>query len=139
MRIYFKYFIYLFLREGEKHQCVLASCSATQVCALTENQTCDLLVRRLALNPLSHTSQGQNLVLREIQIQTTLSTIFHFSDRQRPEGLIMSREWLWCRDSNHRSGWQRLGKEAFSYIAGGNGMHNVERNLVISVEIFNVH
>ena len=33
---------------------------ATQACALTGNQTGDLLVRRLVLNPLSHTSQGSN-------------------------------------------------------------------------------
>ena len=31
---------------------------ATQACALTGNQTGDLLVHRLVLNPLSHTSQG---------------------------------------------------------------------------------
>ena len=30
----------------------------TQACALTRNQTSDLLVHRPALNPLSHTSQG---------------------------------------------------------------------------------
>ena len=31
---------------------------ATQACALTGNQTGDLSILRLALNPLSHTSQG---------------------------------------------------------------------------------
>ena len=31
---------------------------ATQACALTGNQTSDLLIRKPALNPLSHTSQG---------------------------------------------------------------------------------
>ena len=67
-------FIYLLLErgregergEGEKHQCVVASvhapllrnCPATQACALTGNQTGDPLVHRLALNPLSLTSQG---------------------------------------------------------------------------------
>ena len=35
---------------------------ATQACALTENPTNDLLVCRLVLNPLSHTSQGWKLV-----------------------------------------------------------------------------
>ena len=30
----------------------------TQACVLTGNQTSDPLVHRLALNPLSHTSQG---------------------------------------------------------------------------------
>ena len=65
--------IYLFLergregeREGEKHQCVVASrmppqvgtWPATQACALTRNRTGDPVVRRPALNPLSCTSQG---------------------------------------------------------------------------------
>ena len=52
-------------REGEKHQCVVASYAlllgtwpATQACALTGNQTGDPLVLRTMLNPLSHTSQG---------------------------------------------------------------------------------
>ena len=31
---------------------------ATQACALTGNQTSDLSVHRLVLNPLSHTTQG---------------------------------------------------------------------------------
>ena len=69
---FFKLFIYLFLeegreaeREGEKHQCVVASRSpptgtwpATQACALTGNQTSDPLVCRPALHPLNHTSQS---------------------------------------------------------------------------------
>ena len=55
-------------REGEKHQCVVASCApwcpalgtwpTTQACALTGNQTSDPLVLRPVLNPLRHTSQG---------------------------------------------------------------------------------
>ena len=54
-------------REGEKHQCVVASCTpptggatwpATQACALIGNQTGDPLVHRPVLNPLSHASQG---------------------------------------------------------------------------------
>ena len=36
----------------------LGTWAATQECALTGNQTGDLLVRRSALHPLSHTSQG---------------------------------------------------------------------------------
>ena len=49
--------------EGEKHQCVrdiltVASQPTTQACALTGNRTRDLSVLRLALNQLSHTSQG---------------------------------------------------------------------------------
>ena len=56
-------------REGEKHQCVVASQAppplgtwpATQARALTGNQTGDPLVYRPAFNPLSHTSQGEIL------------------------------------------------------------------------------
>ena len=33
----------------------------TQACALAGNETCDCLVRRPALNPLSHNSEGHNL------------------------------------------------------------------------------
>ena len=72
LSFFFRDFIYLFLerrregeREGEKHQCVVASSTPpagdlaqTQACALTGNRTRDLLVRSLALSPLSHTSQG---------------------------------------------------------------------------------
>ena len=36
----------------------LGTWPSTQVCALTGNLTCNLLVHRLVLNPLSHTSQG---------------------------------------------------------------------------------
>ena len=53
-------------REGEKHQCVVASLvrpllgtwPETQACALTRNWTHDPLVHRSVLNPLNHTSQG---------------------------------------------------------------------------------
>ena len=67
-------FIHLFIfrqrvrkgeRKGEKHQCVVAShapptgdLACTQACALTGNRTSDPLVHKLALNPLSHISQG---------------------------------------------------------------------------------
>ena len=38
----------------------------TQACALTGNQTGNLLVHRLALNPLSHTSQGSRYFIQII-------------------------------------------------------------------------
>ena len=70
-RLFKKYFIYLFLgrrREEEREGNIIVWSSlelpllgtwpATQACALTGNQTSDPLVCRLALNPLSHTSQG---------------------------------------------------------------------------------
>ena len=61
-------------REGEKHQCVVASWApaigdltwpSTQLCALTGNWTDDPWVRRLMLNPLSHTSQGIIHILKK--------------------------------------------------------------------------
>ena len=42
---------------------LLGTWPATQACVLTGNQTGDPLVCRLALNPLSHTSQGRKLTL----------------------------------------------------------------------------
>ena len=64
---YFYWFIFRQKgREGEKHQCVVASCEpllgswpTIQACALTGNWTCNPLVLRLVVNPLSHTSQGK--------------------------------------------------------------------------------
>ena len=41
----------------------LGTWPATQACALTGNQTSDLLVLRPVLNPLSHTSQGTIIFL----------------------------------------------------------------------------
>ena len=65
---FFKDFIYLFLekrregeREGEKQQCVVASCApppgtlpAPQACALTGNRTSNTLVGRPVLNPRNY-------------------------------------------------------------------------------------
>ena len=42
---------------------LLGPLPATQACALTGNQTDDPLVHRLALNPLSHPSQGRLVFL----------------------------------------------------------------------------
>ena len=41
---------------------------ATQACAVTGNQTGNLLVCRLMLNPLSHTSQGRMLAFNMCEI-----------------------------------------------------------------------
>ena len=57
-------------REGEKYQSVVASRMypllgtgpATQVCALTGNQTGDSLVHRPTFNPLSYTSQAKKVL-----------------------------------------------------------------------------
>ena len=72
-QLFLKDFIYLFLereegrvkeREGNTNVWLPLACPtpgtlpATQACALTGNQMGDPLVRRPALNPLNHTSQG---------------------------------------------------------------------------------
>ena len=81
----FKKIFYLFIfrerrregeREGEKHQCVVASpvpstggptWPATQACALTGKRTGDPLVFGLVLHPLNHASQGSFLLFHFIQ------------------------------------------------------------------------
>ena len=70
--IFKKDFIYLFLEKGREKKRerninvwlplvhpLLETWCTTQACALTGNRTGDPLVHRPALNPLSHTSQGQ--------------------------------------------------------------------------------
>ena len=42
---------------------LLGTWPSTQACALTGNQTGDPLVHRLALNPLSHISQGSHVLI----------------------------------------------------------------------------
>ena len=65
----FKKRFYLFLEKGEGSErkinvwlplvhTLLGTWPTTQACALTGNRTSDPLVHRVALNPLSHTSQG---------------------------------------------------------------------------------
>ena len=61
---------YLFLERGEgrrkggkRNMNVLWEEKQTQASALTGNRTCDLSVHRLALSPLSHTSQGCHSIL----------------------------------------------------------------------------
>ena len=74
--------MYLFLeregkggKEGEEHQCVvdlvrplLGTWPSTQACALTGNQTGELLVLRAALSPLSYTSQGLSQFKKNISL-----------------------------------------------------------------------
>ena len=63
-------------RKGEKHQCVVASCThpllgtwlTTQACALTGNGTHNTLIHRLALNSLSHTSQGLKVFFSSMSV-----------------------------------------------------------------------
>ena len=71
--MFFKDFIYLYLERGEGREKerkrninvwlllarpLLGTWPATQVCALTRNQTSISLVHRLAFNPLSQTSES---------------------------------------------------------------------------------
>ena len=74
--LFFKDFNYLFLERGEGREkererninvwlpLTPGTWPATQACALTGNRTRDPLVRRPALNPLSHTSQGSLFIFR---------------------------------------------------------------------------
>ena len=73
---FLKDFIYLFLEKGKERRDrerninvwlpfahpLPGTWPATQACAPTGNRTGDPLVHRLALNPLSHTSQGMILL-----------------------------------------------------------------------------
>ena len=101
------YFIYLFLergvgREKERERNIdrlpLAhprpgTWPSTQTCALTGNQTGDLLVLRPALSPLSHISQGKKINFKKAS-----------------EHWVMRDKTLWtwgkCRDG--RKGWLHL-------------------------------
>ena len=52
----------------------------TQACALTGNRTSDSLVHRLALNPLSHTSQGTLWDSFKLHIQSIFFSLLYFSN-----------------------------------------------------------
>ena len=64
---------------------LLGTLPTTQACALTGNRTSDPLVYRLALSPLSHTSQGMEIIFRKQlgQCKTT-SQIPHY-DKELPK------------------------------------------------------
>ena len=59
-------------REGNVHvwlplkHPLLGTWPTTQACALTRNRTSNPLILRLALSPLSHTSQGINMLLERL-------------------------------------------------------------------------
>ena len=98
LTFYFSKILYLFIfrekgkereREGEKHQCVVTShlyplgtWPATQACARTGNQTCDLLVRRPELNPL---------IKKKKKIKKCYSERYRGS-RSEPSGLLRIRK-----------------------------------------------
>ena len=59
---------------------------ATQACALTGNQTTDPLVRRPALNPLSHTSQGESVLFLEYLLgPNMLPSAFYIQNLSHPQ------------------------------------------------------
>ena len=63
---------------------LLRTWPAAQACALTGNQTSDPLVRRLTLNPLSRTSQGDPLLSTEDCLLTFLSLLWQHFPGQGP-------------------------------------------------------
>ena len=97
-----RFYLFIFRGEGrEKYQCVVPSHApplgtwpATQAWALTRNQTSDPLVRRLALNPLSHTSQGSP---SNILIKSGMSDISVISVRSVKKKLYLKL----CLKNNH--------------------------------------
>ena len=88
---FFKDFIYLFLDRGEGREKewerninvwlplahpLQRTWLATQACAQTRNWTMDPLVCRPALNPLSHSNQGMEFILKFYDA-TIIFVIFH--------------------------------------------------------------
>ena len=86
-----KNFLYLFLEKGEGKekgkkrnisvwlpltQPLLGTWPSTQACALTGNRTSDPLACSLALNPLSHSSQG-SWVIQFLVGEEDLPNKFH--------------------------------------------------------------
>ena len=126
---FLKDFIYLLEeeggREGEKHQCVVASCPpptgdltwpTTQSCVLTGNWTGDPLVCRPALSPLSQTSQS-TLVLFYLPSDPCLVHALLCSISQR--GWPPACQWAWKQilqlrmtaspaDSSTTASWENL-------------------------------
>ena len=78
------------------HAPSLGTRTVTQACALAGNRTRDPLLRRPALNPLSHTSQGQNAV---------------FLNTWGLSSALLTLRGRWC--ANHLTGvegsWRRRG------------------------------
>ena len=87
-KVFFKLLFILFLERGEGREkerernmnvwlllvCPpLGTWPATQACAPTGNQTGDPMVHRLALNPLSHTSQGEERILKASREKETVT------------------------------------------------------------------
>ena len=77
---------------------LLGTWPTTQACTLTGNQTSSPLVHRLALNPLSHTSQGSSIYL---------------DMRNQPEEVFCCErsqaDHSWCRATDRRIWGRQLG------------------------------
>ena len=102
-------FIYLFLdreegREKESERNInvwlpfthplRGTWPTTQACALTGNQTGDPLVRRLALNPLSHTSQGKKYILCISKFFILFDPAISFLDIYPKEIIMSNNGWV---------------------------------------------
>ena len=96
MTIFFLIFIYLFLEGKEGRETLMCeryidqlplthsqvgTWPATQACAVAGNQTGNLLVHRLVLNPLSHTSQGT--IFSFIFLPSHMDTLTDFRESGR--------------------------------------------------------
>ena len=69
---------------------ILGIWPTTQACALTGKETSDLLLHSLALNPLSHTSQGKYLfILRERGWKGERQGEKHKGVRETPIGYLL--------------------------------------------------
>ena len=95
-----KYFIYLFLergreKEGEKHQCVVAYWAPPTGDLACNPGTCPVwlgiepkVVRRPALNPLSHTSRGAITVFSDWVVQRSAMKLPDSSNQYLPSLLF---------------------------------------------------
>ena len=92
---------------------------ATQAPALTGNRTKGPLVRRPALNPLSHTSQGQYIVLVCLKLVVDrLIVNFTHIPLAVLEAMVASPELLQVSDSGARAGGAAATWSTFFFVRG---------------------
>ena len=108
-RLLFKKRFYLFIyfkemgKEGEWERNIDApeihwfvACCTAQACALTRNWTHDLLVHRLVVNPLSHTSQSEKRLFKMsllLSYTNTISTVKRQKGRKYITSM-MNKEYI---------------------------------------------
>ena len=83
------FYLFIFREESEKERernmnlwlllmgPLLGTWPAAQACALNGNRSSDRLVRRPALSPLSHTSQGNNWYLKDNKKEFAVVALLH--------------------------------------------------------------